>query len=73
MKYTSEKAFEDEESSSEIYLTDVASALRCKMSDGADCDGITLKMMDRSIKQFICDSGKVSLHRISLVFGTNLS
>ena len=56
VKYTSEKAFEDEESSSEIYLTDVASALRCKMSDGADCDGITLKMMDHSIKQFICDS-----------------
>lgn len=56
VKYTNEKALEDEESSSEIFLTDVASALRCKMSDGSDGDGITLQMMDRSIKQFLCDS-----------------
>lgn len=56
VKYTSEKALEDEEASSEIFLTDVASALRCKMSEGSDGDGITLKMMDRSIKQFLCDS-----------------
>ena len=68
VKYTSEKALEDEESSSEIFLTDVASALRCKMSDGSDGDGITLQMMDRSIKQFLCDSGKFVLFTYNLIY-----
>lgn len=56
VRYNSEQAFEDEDPSSEIPLKDVGSALRCKMMEGADSDGITLQMTDRSIKQFLCES-----------------
>ena len=56
-KYSSEKAMEDEEPSTEFPVSHVATALRCKMSEGSHGDGITLQMVDRSIKQFLCDTG----------------
>lgn len=60
VKYSNEKAFEEDEPSSEITLSEVGSAMRCKMSEGSHGDGITLKMVDRSIKQFLCDSEQES-------------
>lgn len=57
VKYSGEQAFAEDEPSSQIPLKDVGSALRCKMSEGSHGDGITLHMSDRSIKQFLCDTG----------------